>query len=245
MARDITTSVLAAATDVAHLDLQGAMTIHAWVHLDSVASGAILAKYVSGAAGGQYLFRANSGRVGLFMLDGADAGHEALSTAGSLRAGIWHSVVGRSKGAIGAGALSAFVDGRFEGTDTLPSSNPNNATVVRIGRDGTGTQQLDGRVAHAAIWNTALTQNEIIDLARGVSPLLIRPGNLAGYWPLDSYGGAGDAAEEIRNTRLSPTGTVTVTPGPTMPIDTRQIPPLLPILPQVSAVLTAAGAVGN
>lgn len=42
----------------------------------------------------------------------------------------------------------------------------------------------DGRVAEAAIWNVALTASEVAALAKGVSPLQIRPASLQAYWPL-------------------------------------------------------------
>lgn len=223
MARDITSSVLVAGSDVAILDITGPMTIHAWVNLDSASSGVILAKYTTGAGGGQYLFRANSSRVGMWMLDAADAGHEAFSPSGSLRTGVWQAATGRSWGPIGSNAMHAWCDGISGAPSSLPSSNPNNAQLVRIGRDGAGTQQLDGRVAHATVWNAALTDNEVLMLAQGYHPLTIRPGNLAGYWPLDGYGASGTAKEEIRNTLLTPTGTVTTVPGPWLPHRAPQI----------------------
>lgn len=45
---------------------------------------------------------------------------------------------------------------------------------------GTGT----GYLAGVGLWNTNLTDAEIAVLAAGVSPMLVRPGNLVSYWPL-------------------------------------------------------------
>lgn len=44
-------------------------------------------------------------------------------------------------------------------------------------------------LADVAVWNAALTQAEISALARGLSPLRIRPGNLVALWPLASNAG--------------------------------------------------------
>jgi len=41
-----------------------------------------------------------------------------------------------------------------------------------------------GRMAEAAIWNVALSDDEIISLSRKFSPALVRPTALAAYWPL-------------------------------------------------------------
>jgi len=47
----------------------------------------------------------------------------------------------------------------------------------------TNQQTTQGRVAHPAIWNAALTDAEIVMLSQGVSPLLVRPESLVFYVP--------------------------------------------------------------
>ena len=44
-------------------------------------------------------------------------------------------------------------------------------------------QFFNGKIAEAAVWNATLTAAEIASLAKGVSPLMIRPASLIGYWP--------------------------------------------------------------
>ena len=43
---------------------------------------------------------------------------------------------------------------------------------------------FDGSIAEAAIWNAALTDDEILSLAKGFTPDQIRPQNLVFYAPL-------------------------------------------------------------
>jgi hypothetical protein len=43
---------------------------------------------------------------------------------------------------------------------------------------------FDGKMADVALWDTALTADEVVAYDRGMSPLLIKPGNLVAYWPL-------------------------------------------------------------
>ncbi len=148
------------------------------------------------------------------MIDAAQNGHEGFSLA-TLKVGRWHAVAGRSKGAIGAGALSGFVDGVSGIDDSLPSINPNSTTPLLFGYRGDATEPLDGRVAHVAIWNDWLTNTEILQLAQGASPRQIRPGDLAAYWPLNDYrasGGANDTESGAVNGAMS--GAVPLVPGP-------------------------------
>jgi len=61
-----------------------------------------------------------------------------------------------------------------------------NKTVIGGFYNAAPTPSLyfQGNIAHAAAWNTALTDTELKALSIGVSPLLIRPQNLTHYWPL-------------------------------------------------------------
>lgn len=56
-----------------------------------------------------------------------------------------------------------------------------------IGAYGTLTTAgagLDGEMEHAAVWNTNIDDSDIAKVARGVSPLKVRPDRLTGYWSL-------------------------------------------------------------
>jgi hypothetical protein len=82
------------------------------------------------------------------------------------------------------------------------ASTPNTTSRVPSGINGTSIgKQLSaspgniplapagtGDIGEAAIWNVALTDADIAALAAGLSPLLVRPDALVGYWPLLGVG---------------------------------------------------------
>lgn len=79
-----------------------------------------------------------------------------------------------------------FIDGGSKGTQTasrVPASI-NRITVGAFRSGASNSLHANGRIAEAAIWNVALTDSEVLALARGVHPLDMRPANLVAYWPL-------------------------------------------------------------
>jgi hypothetical protein len=51
--------------------------------------------------------------------------------------------------------------------------------------NGNFTNPLTGRLADCAVWSTNLTTLEILGLARGQRPYVVRRLSLVGYWPFD------------------------------------------------------------
>ena len=106
----------------------------------------------------------------------------AGSTSTGYTAGVWHHAL-----AVFASATSraAYIDGGSKGTNAV-SRSPAGLDVTVIGRQGslTPTQYVSGLIAEAAIWDTELSDADALILARGYSPLLVRPENLVAYWPL-------------------------------------------------------------
>ena len=113
-------------------------------------------------------------------------------------AGTWASSTSRE----------VFLDGVSDGTNTT-SKNPTGIDDFSIGaqyfNNGAPSEEFDGRIAHPAIWNVVLTDEEIASLAAGASPLLIRPASLVLYVPLDRRG----AIDLMGSVALSADGTPT------------------------------------
>jgi len=80
---------------------------------------------------------------------------------------------------------AAFLDGGNKGTDNVDTT-PSGLDRSTIGRsaDSTPSDYMSGRIAEVGVWNVALTDAEVAILARGYSPLFVRPQNLVAYWPL-------------------------------------------------------------
>lgn len=106
---------------------------------------------------------------------------QALSSS-AITAGEWHHAM-----AVEAGAAdrTVYLNGGNSGTNTT-SRAPLNADRVGIGvsADSSPSGYTDGMIAEVAIWNVALTAAEAASLAKGASPLMIRPDALVFYDPM-------------------------------------------------------------
>ena len=100
-------------------------------------------------------------------------------------------------GVIGAiDDLRVFINGGSKGVagGSRTPSGINRTSIGRLG-DSTPSCYWSGKIWEAAIWNAALTDEEVAILAKGFSPLFVRPQNLVCYWPLlgGTYPGVGGA----------------------------------------------------
>lgn len=78
----------------------------------------------------------------------------------------------------------AYLNG-VAGTPETTLRTPVGVDNTWIGKfQGTSTVYSDVSVAEAAVWDVALTAAEMAILAKGYSPLFVRPESLVGYWPL-------------------------------------------------------------
>jgi len=105
----------------------------------------------------------------------------AKSTAGP-SANTWHHACGVEAA---NNDRRAFLDGGNKGLNVATRA-PSGADEVQIGQNARSTNDGDllGDVADAAIWNVALTDAEVAILAKGYSPLCVRPESLVFYMPL-------------------------------------------------------------
>jgi len=98
-------------------------------------------------------------------------------------AGQWHHAC-----AVVASTTSraAYIDGGSKGTNSTSVSS--SSALDRIGLGclaiQTATTLTNGRIAEVGIWNVALTDDQVLSLARGYSPLCVQPQGLVFYAPL-------------------------------------------------------------
>jgi len=82
---------------------------------------------------------------------------------------------------------SAFFMGANKGTNTTAGGTINAYNRVNVActyNVGSRLQFFNGRIAHCALWNVGLADNEMLMLgAARISPLFIRPRNLVFYVP--------------------------------------------------------------
>lgn len=105
-----------------------------------------------------------------------------------------------------------FLDGGGKGTNT-ELSVPTGATRVGIGARTQATPDsfFEGEIGHLAIWNVALSDDEVLALSNGVYARRMRPDNLVYYCPCngqdpepDIIGGLDMAITGAPNTRQEP-----------------------------------------
>lgn len=101
-------------------------------------------------------------------------------------------------------ARACYRDGANKGTDAN-ANTPTGISRVRIGSQP-AANFADARIAEVGIWSAALDDSEVAALAKGISPLLIRPTSLVAYFPL--LGNDSPEIDKWRNSlSLSLTGT--------------------------------------
>ena len=91
-------------------------------------------------------------------------------------------------GAFASGSSrTVYLNGTLDASDTT-TCNVGSLLITVIGARRTGSAPLsnffNGQIAEAAIWNVALTDDEIASLAKGFKPTRVRPQSLVFYAPL-------------------------------------------------------------
>lgn len=78
---------------------------------------------------------------------------------------------------------TVYYNGGNSGT-TATSRAIGTVTTLQIGNTTSINEYMNGSIAEVGMWNVTLTDAEKVSLAAGVSPLMVRPKSLVGYWPL-------------------------------------------------------------
>lgn len=141
---------------------------------------------------------------------------EAPLSWGTVSTGVWHHwcVVKRGNN---TNQVDMYLDGsKVSGTINFNLMDTTSPLTI-----SSSSFPFNGLIAHAALWDVALTDDEVRALSRGVNPTLIRWANNKGYWPLwgDSTSGEADIGGYSRSIynvgNMSEAGTVNVgTEGP-------------------------------
>ena len=108
------------------------------------------------------------------------------SGANALATASWQHVVCRLRGATDMDILRDGTDigGAYSGSGGAIGYAARSAVIGSI----SGGNFMNGRIAEVGFWSVSLSDAEVTALVRGVSPLMVRPGSLLGYWPV--YGQA-------------------------------------------------------
>lgn len=148
------------------------MTLACWFKTATIHTGALVA-----LDNGIALY--NAIRYGSGTVDAFSSGAFISSSTNTVGTGIWSHAAGVFSA---ANSRTAYLNGQAGTTDVnLNVAGLGNTTNIG---EVISSEFFNGDIAHAAIWNVALTTAEILSLYNGLSPLLIRSSALSAYWIL-------------------------------------------------------------
>ncbi|MFH1106001.1 MAG: LamG domain-containing protein [Candidatus Aenigmatarchaeota archaeon] len=136
-------------------------TAEAWIKTTGV-SMIILSKGSAGDAGkGYWLYVMHNGYFEAGLTDGVSPRRLAQGSTKSINNGLWHHV-----GAVydRDGKLTLYVDGSYETAIDISEGDLTNSYSFQIGKLGDGGLYFNGAIDEVAIWNRALTADEITQL---------------------------------------------------------------------------------
>lgn len=166
------------------------ITLACWFNVDNkTAKHTLLSINKSGDSTHKISITADGPRNSGTVVASAQAGGSeavAVSTT-QFSASTWHHAVG-----VFTSNASRTVYLDAGGSATAAGTRSPTLDTTSIARAMSGTNACDGRIAEAAVWSIELSAADIASLARGVSPLRVRPDALVAYWPL-----VGRASPEI------------------------------------------------
>jgi len=169
--------------DPPYLDITGDITLSIWANTNAPSTERkIFAKWADAGSQFSYLLSILANGTAQFAI--FTGGTDTVIGTTDLDDGEWHHIAGTYDGS----NIRIYVDG-VEENSTAASGGINSTTApVRIGAGSGGLgieEPFDGAGGHGAIWDAALTAQEIASLAAGVSPLRLHRDNLRFYPPLN------------------------------------------------------------
>lgn len=208
-----------------------ATSAHAWIHLDSLPSGVtwtvIRAPLSTDLGGPVGVHLTDSGGATRLLVGGRSSvvdSFQGRTGTGSISTGTWTSVGGvlnfaadtvtpYLNGAADNGGAVTFAGASY--THTGVSDNDFSDSIgAQINSTGgaVANTQVDGRIAEVAVWGGDIGAAGFDQLAKGVSPLQIRPDLLRFYLPLH-----GDSLTDIDTAQTyTITGTINKAAHPPM-----------------------------
>ncbi len=205
-------------------------TMSAWFYTDSTSLQQSLLQLVDLSTNDHwYNINLTGGKVRALAISTISNGITDTST--SYGANAWHHAAGVFPS---TSSRSAYLDGGGKTTNTnlvVPAGI--DRTAIGAFRDSTPGGYFSGRIAEVALWDVALSDDQVAGLSAGICPLMVEPQNLVNYWPLGGMYTADDADKDrmTAGNHLTPVNTPSTADHP--PI----IYPGIPIvtLPQPAA----------
>lgn len=160
------------------------MTMSCWFYTDETTNQTLLAlgNSTNTTDAFRLMLRAPADpSQGVMAATNAPASGGEVTTTTTYSTNTWHhgaAVFASSS------SRSAYLDGGGKATDTASGTPTVDQTSIGVWDRLVPVGYMSGRIAEVAVWNVALSDEEIVSLAKGFSPVLIRPSALVAYWPL-------------------------------------------------------------
>jgi len=160
------------------------LTISCWFIGNSTLTGAAVSLGTNGGTARYSIVPAGTvagDPIQVGVTNSAGTGANATTSTG-WTTGTWNHACGVYTSTT---SRTAYLNGGGKVTETTSITASADRTLIgaRINSGAVGAF-FSGRVADVGIWNTDLTEAEVISLSTGMSPLLIRPQSLVFYAPL-------------------------------------------------------------
>jgi hypothetical protein len=172
--------------DTSSLDINGALTLCAWVKSSGsygTAVRGILTKYETATNNRSYGIAINSTGKIIFLI-GSGTGADSITGATTVGTD-WRHIAGVFTPST---KIEAFFNGTSDGTKTssIFTNLFSGAAPLAVGMISFSSVNncWDGQIAEAAVYNAALTASEVASLAKGMTCDKIRPQSLVFYAPL-------------------------------------------------------------
>jgi len=168
---------------------------------------------------------------------GTGAVLSTISTAGTASTNTWYQAGGIFASNVARYAVLNGVLSTKDAANTIPTAPDKSIIGVTQAQDASfrysGTTAI---IAEAGFWNVALTAADMLMLAAGYSPLMVKPESLVAYYPLIRGDSSGDEPDLIGGAKMVEQGTVDVQTHPRV---------FYPGLPWVVGKPGATAASGN
>jgi len=161
------------------------VTIAGWVWLDALpGSGAfdtLFAITEDTAPTESYFIALNDSGIINGGVGSGGTWADAFATSNAASTGVWFHV---AIVITNATTRRTILNGVWasSGTSTNSVNVPSGLALVNLARWVDGSEYMDGRLAHWAVWNEALSQAQVEALAAGANPLSV--GTPVSYWPI-------------------------------------------------------------
>jgi hypothetical protein len=183
------------------------VTLSCWFNADDITGQHVLfGIFDTGATNADAIYLEATGNAAGDPVRATSAqnnGFSSASTSTGFSASTWNHAAGVFSSAT---SRDAYLNGGGKASNAT-SRTPSGLSRILVSRFKSNAVDVysDCQIAEAAIWDVALSDEEIASLAKGVSPLLVRPASLVFYAPI--FGTQSPEPEIVGARDLTVTGT--------------------------------------